>query len=160
MKTRVLFLDIDGVLCTMRSHLTYHGRGGLMTEWDVTAANFIHKLCEKHNVKIVISSSWRRVESMRQLLKVRLEEFKLENYLFVSCDLEGSMTKNLTGKRGDEIKDFLDSHSDQIEDYRIIDDDSDMLDEQMDKLILTHGHNGMTYENMLDLLKWVDAKHQ
>ncbi len=158
MKHKILFADVDGPLCNYRSHLTYHGRGGLMTEWDTTACDFIHKLCEKHGVKIVISSSWRRAESMRKILQERLRQFDLYRYLFLPYSIEQSETRNLIGKRGHEIQDFLNSHADYIEDYRILDDDSDMLDDQMDKLILTHGHNGMTYENMLDLLKWVEPE--
>jgi len=58
---KVIFLDIDGVLCTMRSHFAYaEGKGGLMHDWDVISCLLLRRLCEKHNLKLIISSSWRQ----------------------------------------------------------------------------------------------------
>jgi hypothetical protein len=58
---KIIFLDIDGVLCTSRSHLSKHGRGGLMDAWDDVGALAIKRACEfGTNVKIVISSTWRK----------------------------------------------------------------------------------------------------
>jgi len=34
--SKVVFLDIDGVVCTLRSHYAFGDKGGLMEAWDIT----------------------------------------------------------------------------------------------------------------------------
>lgn len=60
---------------------------------------------------------------------------------------------NVCKMRGHEIQDWLDHHP-EVTDYKIIDDDQDMLEHQMKKLIHTDGENGMTFENIRTLLRW------
>lgn len=70
---RIMFLDIDGVLCTMRSHFAFGDKKGLWMAWDITVCQMIRQLCEDFNLKIVISSCWRtknRVEALRSHLAV------------------------------------------------------------------------------------------
>ena len=156
---KLIFLDIDGVICTMRSHLVHYGRGGLWTDWDELACKFLHDLCEKYEVKIVISSTWRkfRVPELKELL---IKHNLIKYLLYYSAskeDIYDSFTPEV-GMRGDEINKFiLDNPNVKDWDYRIIDDDADMLPSQMGKLIRTHCHNGITGPNMLDLLNWCDG---
>lgn len=48
--------------------------------------------------------------------------------------------------RGDEIKKWLGRHD--VEKYIILDDDSDMLEEQLPFFINTDTHNGIRFEDM------------
>ena len=50
----ILFLDIDGVVCTVRSHFAF-GEGLLMSAWDITCCQMIRRLCEKYNCQIVVT---------------------------------------------------------------------------------------------------------
>ena len=76
---KIIFLDIDGVLCTSRSHLAKHGKG-IMDEWDDVGALAIYRACKfGENVKIVVSSTWRKFclnpYDNSDILGVRLAQF-------------------------------------------------------------------------------------
>lgn len=160
---KIIFLDIDGVLCTRRSHLAYAG-GGIWSHWDPTACALLKKVLDKHEAKLVISSTWRRKQH-QQLLTDRLHEHGLYKYLLTG-EMKGSHTPfdivedsgnpfRQKATRGREIDHFLKFHP-HITDYRILDDDSDMLEYQKRFFIHTDGNEGMTAQNMRDLLDWRD----
>lgn len=67
---RIIFLDIDGVLTSLRTCTTLDG-GGLWTEFDPVGVAIIKRLCENHNYKIVISSTWKweNTERLHQQLE-------------------------------------------------------------------------------------------
>ena len=50
--------------------------------------------------------------------------------------------------RGEEIKTWLEHHP-EVENYVIIDDDSDMLPEQLDNFVHTSNMHGFLYGDML-----------
>ena len=50
---------------------------------------------------------------------------------------------SICGIRGEEIKQYLEEHTD-IKSYVILDDDSDMLDEQLFNFVQTDGFEGIT----------------
>ena len=56
---KIVFLDIDGVLCTPKSHPAFDTRNGLIESWDLTAVQLIRRLCIDANAKIVVTSVWR-----------------------------------------------------------------------------------------------------
>jgi hypothetical protein len=134
---RVIFLDIDGVLCTERSHLsTSEPRKYLMTEWDVTVAKLIRNLCIEDNFQIVISSTWRLGKNRSLLLK------KLAKHNLLKLLHEDSYTPDSHfSSRGSEIQEWLSKHGD-VDLYLIIDDDNDMLPEQTKFFIETNGEEG------------------
>lgn len=108
---RILFLDIDGVLnseeyakwCYTDDGKQYLAEGGDIFV-DRNAVNLIKRLCDEHDVRIVISSSW-RVISLSATIK-SFEEYKdlkcLNKYIVGITPKYHS--ENLI--RGDEINDF------------------------------------------------------
>ena len=63
------------------------------------------------------------------------------------------VTPRLGTKRGLEIEAWLSRHGKNITEYAIIDDDSDMLDSQMEHLVLTKGSVGITFKDLEKLNK-------
>lgn len=154
---KVIFLDIDGVLNSERlmnrrlqegfeydcDDETYHN----IDEIEVQRlANF----CEENNVKIVLSSSWRycnledTIEYLGKSLYKHIHPI-IKHIIGVTPRL---YTKIENGSwyhldRGYEIQKYLDNHS-NITNYVIIDDDSDMLESQMENFLQTDFKTGLT----------------
>jgi len=170
--SRIMFLDIDGVLCTMRSHFAFGDKKLLMEAWDITVCQMIRTLCEDFNFKIVISSVWKGHNKVSEL-RTHLATYGLIDYLFEGKGerkkwFYGSeentfewRTKNLkyNGKkenghgirRGLEIKEWLKRHP-FISDYIIIDDDRDMLEKQMSHFFkVTDSREGFSSKNFEDI---------
>ncbi len=147
----IIFLDIDGVVCTLRSHFAFE-HGLLMEAWDITVCQMIARLCEKYDCKIVVSSVWRKNKHCEMYLAV----YGLVSHIYGSKERYNSSdkknedwkTKILNGIRGDEVKEWLDRHS-EVDKYVILDDDSDFLEEQKPFLILTDGYEGFSARNYI-----------
>jgi len=144
--SRIIFLDCDGCVCTVRSHLAF-GYRNHMEHWDRTATRFLRRICKKFDVKIVISSSWRIVDPKMLMKRLRIED--LLPYLH-----EDKYTRDFSNIRGEEIKDWLDRNPN--EGYVIIDDNNDMLPEQQKNFVQTDSVDGMSAKNMEKILKILD----
>ncbi len=111
----VIFLDVDGVL---NSRADYYS-SDLPTDAHFA---YLQEIVEKSHAKIVLSSTWRINlrwgDSQAHKLTSRLAEFGLEIY---------DVTPELDGIRGEEIREYLDTHPD-VDGYVVLDDDTDMLD--------------------------------
>jgi len=129
---KVIFLDIDGVL---NSH-----RGNLFADEFIerAAVKAIDQLCQMTGAKIVVSSTWRLgrhnncmhfAEMMRVMGFTGRIYYHEENWRTKSITEKGKRTL-----RGDEIKEWLSRHP-EVTHYVIIDDDTDMLDEQLDNFV-------------------------
>lgn len=143
---RIIFLDIDGVL------------NSWSTGYKITTEKLqlLNDLIEQTGAKIVISSSWRiGSKDVKEFLeknfkksKFRLDSFKdVTNQECISNIFYNStidLTDTFGPLRGDEIKRWLDNHADEVESYVILDDDSDMLDEQLEHLVQTDTYFGLT----------------
>ena len=135
--TRILFLDIDGVLNselyfrktegkhiypdTPDTHFNYRS-----TMVDREALMLVSDMCKENNIKVVLSSTWR----------LGFDSLKEINDFFTALGAEmefiGATGTTKEGVRGVEIKVWIDTHIDVQYDkpYRnfvILDDDSDML---------------------------------
>lgn len=110
-----------------------------MSKFDWTAIALIQRICNKSNVKIVVSSTWRKMFSYQEIGA---------NLKLPTID----STPEFSGWRGYEIKDWLDRHP-EVTKYAIIDDDSDMLPEQKPFFVHVDGRNGISYENFKQLLE-------
>ncbi len=166
---KILFLDIDGVLCTLRSHFAYGDKGGLMSAWDITCCQMIRRLCKKYNYKIVISSTWRNSTGRIKVLDYYLAMYGLIDYCYKYPDMvtgaerlkledewKTPNSERIPGKtRGTEIKMWLDKHP-EVTKYIIVDDDVDMLDEQKPYLIKTDTDEGFGSDNMMQAMKVMD----
>lgn len=141
---RIVFLDIDGVLCTEKSYLAY-GTEGIMFEWDDLACRFLKTICERSKTKIVISSSWRVGENNQKDLHKQLKKYGLEEHLH-----QDKYTKSFSGIRGNEIEDWLKRNG--HEEYVILDDVDEMLPEQKPFFIKTDPWEGLMYHDYQKVL--------
>ena len=136
---KVIFLDIDGVLNSEEFAIwcsefpDFIREGG--SNWvDPNAVKMIVYLCEKHDVKLVISSSWRIFDTYNTI-----EYFKRYRDLIPLCNYivgvtPRSMDDRIWESRGEEIQQYLDTHP-EVENYVIVDDDNDMLESQKDHFV-------------------------
>lgn len=135
---KIFFLDVDGVFTSARTG---------WYNWDIYSVNFIRYCCEVSGAKVVISSTWRfnnNKEFFAGIFGDHLhEDWKTDNF--------PSKARNMDHIRGDEIKAWLDVHP-QVVDYLIIDDDSDMLDDQKENhFVQTDSIDGMMFEHMVKI---------
>jgi hypothetical protein len=130
----VIFLDIDGVLNSIRSmiavhdpqvghkpHRSYMERHS--DELDTMAILLLRRLCIEADAKIVISSSWR-------ILYHELSDFVqfFADHGWENAPVIG-VTPRLDSMRGDEVQRYVFDHP-EITKYVIFDDDSDFFNDQ------------------------------
>jgi hypothetical protein len=129
---KIIFLDIDGVLNNRESL-----KNGVQIVPDLVL--LLEDICDKTGAKIVISSSWRILHSQEEI------EFVL-NCAGLSRGSVIGYTPRLSGdKRGEEIKAWMDEVEEiTVDNFVILDDDSDMLPEQMDNFIQVDRINGLS----------------
>jgi hypothetical protein len=155
---KVIFLDVDGVLVTYRSHYAYNPKPddkrfscGLMQEFDRTAAAFLVKLCKNYNIKIVVSSTWRVHKDMidKLLLDTDLKQFLHRDW----------RTEESDQRRGYQIRNWLALHPEvKKNDYRILDDDNDMLEEQQRQFVQCSMWDGISGQSFKALIEWGSGK--
>lgn len=132
--TKVLFLDIDGVINSERTCFVSNGYpfsfdGTDMDKFDPVAIRLVRKLCEQSGASIVLSSTWRMHFSVSECAK--------------GLDLPiVDKTPVLNGPRGLEINSWLAAHP-EVTAYAIVDDNADMLPEQMARFVQTDFQEGL-----------------
>ncbi|TJZ75595.1 HAD domain-containing protein [Chitiniphilus eburneus] len=130
---KVLFLDFDGVLNSVRTATAfgdYPHKLDQIQKFDAVALQLIRNL-NAAGVSIVISSAWRTFCTQRDIERA------------MGLRLAGETPKSASGRRGEEIKTWLDANPDVTE-YAIVDDDSDMLPEQMERFVQTNRQEGLS----------------
>ena len=134
----LIFLDIDGVMNTTKTHILLGNSSSLQERpelyFDPLALSFIKAISNK-GVKIVLSSTWRIGKVIPDIQK----KFSFE--LFSKTDWI------VDGCRGDEIKRWV-VNNPEVKNYVIVDDDKDMLPEQLDNFVHICKHEGITYKDM------------
>lgn len=149
-KFRIVFLDIDGVLCTKDSiqEAISDWCGGLnidedewvkqykgiaagigffpkldMFHWpfDRLALKNIHHLARHPDVRFVISSTWREDRTTQDLID--LFTMKGLNVRIIDRTRDGHPGSH-TDTRAHEIQDWLDANKDIVESYVILDDNT------------------------------------
>lgn len=150
---RYLFLDIDGVLNSERTiaafgKLSNPGRVKanmlkglpLDTTWDPISVNLLRTAHEALDFKIIISSAWRKSLSLRDF-HVIFDDFQWDTRgIIIGKTGDGS------GPRGRQIKEWLQENNAEHNRYCILDDDSDMLEEQMESFVKTSYKEGLNFE--------------
>jgi len=162
---KYLFLDFDGVLNSAPFLEDAHARrrsierdGGsigddsYMLDWYAVAR--VNRIVEATGAKVVISSSWRILDSMKDIVGF------LDNVGFAGHVV--GMTPNLQTYRGLEIQAWIDALEEPPESIVILDDDSDM-EHLTDRLVNTDFETGIVdadVERTIALLNtpWVDAR--
>ena len=167
MKRRALFLDIDGVLNSFRT-VTFHEsiantasckRSMLLGDsennnvalFDKLAVDFIFDFCRKYDYRIVMSTSWRYSFSMRDFHEL------FSNYYGVTDAEElivGMTPKGRTDltSRGEEIREWL-LANEEYQEYIIVDDSSDFLEEQKPFFVQTCIRDGLTFSSMNKMIR-------
>lgn len=145
----VLFLDIDGVLCTKRAQQANR----MLKQWqafDPIAIQMIKNLCDDYQLRIVASSTWRIGGNDVFNLKLILGTHGLDPTYFWK---DWATPRIDSASRGKEIRQWLDKHptvtrflifDDIIYDFD--DDDVDLLK----RVILTDEDDGITAKNYTD----------
>lgn len=139
---KVIFLDIDGVLNTGRYRKILKKSEGLSYEdsqflFDPITMRNLVDLVNINQAKIVISSTWRYDKDKEDdmywtMLMGNLRQYNLEQKVIgVTPDLREKY--NTIRCRGYEIKEWLDTTTENVEGFVILDDDDNMTP-FMDKL--------------------------
>jgi hypothetical protein len=150
-KTKIIFLDIDGVLVTsadVRKNYLPDLNHGFSQE----CVKNLDWLVEKNDAKIIISSSWRHgdLKYIQDIFKVR----GFKNWKKIIGETERGRCTTFAGgavysycPRGVEIKHWLENND--YDSYVIFDDDLDMLIEQQNNFINTDFLVGLTMEQAI-----------
>lgn len=143
---KIIFLDIDGVLNSQCSCVANGGYGRIYdhdswSELDPVAVKLIAYVAKETGADVVLSSSWRILAKKEDI--IAFQEFLGVNIIDV--------TPRSLGKRGDEIKHWLDNCKEPVESYCIV-DDSDMLPEQEFNFVQTDERIGLTWQNYEDIM--------
>ena len=163
--SKVIFLDIDGVLNTERQHnrcveagLAYVDNFGYAFD-PVSVAN-LKKIVDEAGADIVISSSWKfwGLSTMQKLWVNRELPGKLidvtpnnvSDEMLLSVDLD---LMELPAGKGSEIKEWLETKGQQVTHYAILDDFPDMLPEQQSHFVQTDPIIGVTVEDANEIIR-------
>lgn len=150
--TKVIFLDIDGVLNTPEYQKKQFkkwkkGTGKTRDEFGYLfcpeAVNNLEYLVHVTGAKVVVSSSWRikGLDYLRQM-------FKHRNILVEIIDVTPELN---SVDRGVEIQEWL--SNEEIERYVILDDDTDFLPEQKRYFVNTPDKDGFNWKCMVKAIK-------
>lgn len=138
---KILFLDFDGVVSTFE-------KGWRLDEEKLS---LLKEIIDKTNAKIVVSSSWKvgydNVDKFIETLggRRKSETIKNNGNMFQwFCNNIYDITDSNGSWRGDEIQRWIDAHKEEIESYVILDDDSDMRENQLFNFVQTDSYEGIT----------------
>lgn len=153
---KVLFLDIDGVLCLRTSHYQY---------FDKVCCDRVKSILDKTGAKIVVSSTWRKNHTLQSLKELMARGYELESLglkleVPIDFDKAGSFdSKVIIGMtpilnveytesgipygRGAEISAWLSEHP-EVTRYVVIDDDRMDIAPHTDLLVQTDTQTGIT----------------
>ena len=154
--SKVIFLDIDGVLNTERQHercveagLAYVDNFGYA--FDPVSVTNLKGIVDETGADIVISSSWKfwGLSTMQKLWASRKLPGKIidvtpnnvSDEMLLSVDLS---LMELPAGKGSEIKEWLSTSGQDVSDYAILDDMEDMLPEQQSHFVQTDPRVGIT----------------
>jgi hypothetical protein len=146
-KIKVIFLDIDGVLNVM-----YPGRDEYGRLFHPEFVDNLKRIIDETDAKIVISSTWRYggLQRMKDLWEFRGLPGEVID-ITIDCNVlvnDGRFDYYDEVKRGHEIQEWLDTHS-NIENYVILDDDNDFLSNQRGNLVRTS--NNINHPDSIDI---------
>jgi hypothetical protein len=133
---KVLFLDIDGVVLSGRELWATHNNRYLPPE----KIALVREVCDRTGAIVVVSSTWRFSDETADQLRhagLRLHrDWRTPHKL----DRIGSII--MGQQRGNEIQRWLNRHP-GVTEYAIVDDDSDMLDDQRARFVQTPFETGI-----------------
>ena len=116
---RVIFLDVDGVIANTGNHLlkVAANKDKLIREADMFVPSCLRALKDLVTImdaKIVISSSWRKLDETLQPLLLKLAKYEIP--------VIGITPSLRSGRRDDEITDYMKQHGIKPSNVLILDD--------------------------------------
>jgi hypothetical protein len=137
---KVLFLDIDGVVNNERTKANFEG----LIAIDPTMAALVQRIVQNTGCEIVLSSSWRLFQNIRNEVERKICKFS-------------DITPILHAPRGYEIKVWLTLHP-EIDHYAILDDAESILPEQRANFFQTTWESGLTEDIALAVEKHLNEE--
>lgn len=130
MKPHIIFLDIDGVLCTMRSAIAFrfHEKKTKVEHpgFDPVAIELLNQTLDEIKEKnipvlFVVSSAWRIHDGSTESLPLVTDQ--LREYGFKGEFHSDWRTSSKRGGRGFELIDWLDRHEGEYENFWTLEDE-------------------------------------
>ena len=159
---KIIFLDIDGVLnhqLWFENWLNYKKENNITERderrwFDPRCIDLLNSITDETDAKIVVSSSWRRGKSIKDLQNLLKSVGVTGDVISKTPRLtfEGLEDYTYSVPRGCEIKAWLETNKDILSvkmskvKYVILDDDSDMLYWQRENYIWVDRYCGLTSE--------------
>lgn len=149
MTTKIIFLDIDGVL---NNALWYKETNGHRGRDDLSPDNikFLNELIENTGAKVVVTSTWRLNRTVEELQEILARNGFVGEIVGKTIDMRRGEDSDCI-LRGNEILQWMKAHPVELgcayydyKDYVILDDDSDMLYWQKDNYIHVDPYCGLT----------------
>lgn len=153
---KIIFLDMDGVLCTARAHIAQRK---VKTEWHMTALdreavgllNAIHEH-DSDNTRYVLSSTW-RTQYDQAYMEAHLRSFGwtgVFHYDWKTPKYQRTMSEH-QGFRGVEVADWLNRNEHTT--YAIFDDGTDFLESQQENFVNTRHDYGISYHDYVNAMR-------
>lgn len=133
-KTKILFLDIDGVVNCDSTTQRHRGFIGI----DPYMAFLVGKIQLDTGCSVVLSSTWRLDEHSRKEVREQVVDF-------IDCTPKTWGTFPHFSSRGEEIKAWLDEHP-EVQKYAILDDDTEDMELHDGHYFRTYWTEGITKE--------------
>ena len=156
---KVLFLDIDGVLNSLdwyknRKHICNRD---WINEFDPAAVKRLIYIIEKTGVELVLSSTWRRFHTLDEIssylsnVSDKNQDWWRRKFIGITPKIYKNIYEPIL--RGNEINTWLTTYTTKkpVRKYVIVDDDSDMLEEQKPYFIKINHDFGLT-DNDVELI--------
>ena len=108
---RILFLDIDGVMCTT----SCYGKG-MHNKWeaymfDPKAVAVLNFILQETGAEIILSSDWRRSYTLQEMREIFAHNFVFKGPIGFTTSLKSYSGINLETGRSEEIKNWLEHHA-------------------------------------------------
>ena len=148
---KVIFLDFDGVLNSEASFRFEQRRKSPRIQdklSEVACSNLQYILEQDSDVKLVISSDWRKYHSLVELDNI------LHSYGVQGARIIGFTPAKMSSSRSSEIRMFLDDHP-NITKFVVIDDDDSVLSIQDPRghIFLTDSSDGLLFKQARQIAK-------
>lgn len=150
---KILFLDVDNVICTPRYNLVAENQ---WQDFDPVACNIIKRICEETECLIVLSSSWGRGDWTYEEFLDSITKACPELMKYFHANDFRLLKNNYTNEtRSESIAKWLERHP-EVEAYAILDDVCSYgkcVEEVDEHLVLCDVNTGVGFEEYLDVCK-------
>jgi hypothetical protein len=148
---KILFLDIDGVVCLHEKDVVNWGEDAADDIFDDGCCLRLKQILDATGCKLVLSSSWRLYQKDVQNMLAQFKPFGITRKDFIGVT-------PLLKRRSDEIMTFAETHS-EIDIFVAVDDE-DFSDARFpaEKLVLTEQERGITEDVKCEIIKKLGTK--